>query len=546
MGKRLIRAAAAAAALGICFFIWRWAKAPGPGPLPEAGDSFYGMGVLEEEDLRALLQDRRETGAGEGDLVCRGIPCPRDPEGLFHVPVLDLGTGGETDPADQILWPGREGRLYVCREALPEDIRALTAEGKPLEAWRIGEEDYSRLEVLPTGLPILTLTYDERDPIRGKEDHQGVLALLSGDSASSWETPCLFHMRGNTSTFYDKKSYRVSLKDEKGKKKAMDLLGIRKDDDWILNPLLTDTSRIREKTAYELWACMQEILGRRDFSSGIRYAEVFMNGEPAGIYGLMVPVDKKLLSLRKGDLLYKINTWEVPSPEEYAEYAFQEEVLKPNGISYMDLKYPKPGSGYFSWQVMEDWQGFVYGDLALEDLEEKGLSADRESLAVYTLFCMLTHAMDNTWKNSFLIARRQEDGTYVLGRTIWDLNYTFGDIFAGTVEDFYTDFRPDTAEALVPYKDTPYDWQKWAGEDPEEAGRLLKKTWTNLREGGLTPSLAEDLMDKNAGILEDSGAISRERILWPEPGADGSAAPLKKWIRARFSYLDEYFGYPAS
>lgn len=65
MGKRLIRAAAAAAALGICFFIWRWAKAPGPGPLPEAGDSFYGMGVLEEEDLRALLQDRRETGAGD-------------------------------------------------------------------------------------------------------------------------------------------------------------------------------------------------------------------------------------------------------------------------------------------------------------------------------------------------------------------------------------------------------------------------------------------------------------------------------------------------
>lgn len=544
--KKMIRAAVAAAALCVCLIIWLWAGREETFSLPEGEGTWFGMTILSPEDY-AVLEGRCEALAHSGgEVLCRGIPAPADTgTGRIYVPVMDLETGGRTDPAEPILSAGREGeRLFISRDALPEDLAGAVREGNPLKVLLSSDKACRGLDLVLTGLPILALTKEDQDPVRGKEDHAGTMTLLSGDSGESWASPCLFHMRGNTSTFYDKKSFKISLKNEKGAQKKLDLLGIRKDDDWILNPLLTDRSRVREKTAYDLWNRMQKILGLEDPSSAIRYVEVFLNGEPAGLYGLMVPVDKKLLSLRKGDRLYKINTWEVPSPEEYRAYADREEVLKPNGIAYMDCKYPDPGSPFFGWDTMEAFQTYVYGNMTEKDLAAEGIVIDRTSLSAYTVFCMLVHAMDNTWKNTYVIARRGEDGTCTLSRTVWDLNYTFGDVFAGKVENFYTAFRPETARELVPFRDTPFDYQKWASEDIEAAFEACRAVWSGIRKGGISDVSIWEQMEKNAAILEGSGALEREKVLWEEPGAEGPAAREKEWIRERVEYLDGIFAYP--
>ena len=194
------------------------------------------------------------------------------------------------------------------------------------------------------------------------------------ESAGTVSDRCSFHVRGNTSTFYEKKSYRISLQDRNGDRKKENLLGIRDDDDWILLPMLTDTSRIREKTAYDLWNRMQAPAGADGVvSSSVHYTELLINNQYFGIYGLMTPVDGKLLGLTERDLLYKINTWEVPSDEEYRAFDSMEEVCKPNGISYVDLKYPARALAADGWEPMRLFQGYVYGAMSPEELEAAGV-----------------------------------------------------------------------------------------------------------------------------------------------------------------------------
>ena len=77
---------------------------------------------------------------------------------------------------------------------------------------------------------------------------------------------------------------------------------------------------------------------------------------------------------------------------------------------------------------------FVNGDSTT--LSAAGLHTDPENTLDLSLFCALTHAMDNNWKNTFLICRRRSAREYDLSRTLWDLNYVFGDVFPRTISAF--------------------------------------------------------------------------------------------------------------
>ena len=80
------------------------------------------------------------------------------------------------------------------------------------------------------------------------------LLLPDGTEFQTISTRIEINERGNTSRRFPKKSYRVKIVDEEGQKQDLSIAGLRSDDDWILNPLYTDTSKIREALAYDLWA----------------------------------------------------------------------------------------------------------------------------------------------------------------------------------------------------------------------------------------------------------------------------------------------------
>ena len=500
--------------------------------------------ILSSEQFDTCAAELEEKAAVPGTILFNGcaapfdeeksllyLPAGRDAEGCFHA-------SGRLEPAS----PG--DHLYFLEDACFDDPGRAVAEGHAFDWILVSGSSFCRGQAVLTGLPVLSLDWDRDLEIQGKKSYIGRFTVCMPESAGTVSDRCSFHVRGNTSTFYEKKSYRISLQDRNGDRKKENLLGIRDDDDWILLPMLTDTSRIREKTAYDLWNRMQAPAGADGVvSSSVHYTELLINNQYFGIYGLMTPVDGKLLGLTERDLLYKINTWEVPSDEEYRAFDSMEEVCKPNGISYVDLKYPARALAADGWEPMRLFQGYVYGAMSPEELEAAGVVIDRESILRYNLFCTLTHAMDNTWKNTFLVCRKQADGSYRLYRDIWDLNYTFGDYFAGKIDNFYTAHSARSATEIVPFKDTGYDFEVLRASDPEGVFTDSCRIWKEIRDAGISAeSVCADAESSMAELIR-SGAMDRESQRWPQPGPSADLTEFRRWVTDRFSYLDDIYGY---
>lgn len=93
--------------------------------------------------------------------------------------------------------------------------------------------------------------------------------------------------RGNSSFYtFDKKQYRVKFyKDEHmNKDKSINLFGMSKHNDWILNGPFLDRSLVRNKIMYDI---SREIMA---WAPDTRFCELFFNGEHMGVYLAIEPV----------------------------------------------------------------------------------------------------------------------------------------------------------------------------------------------------------------------------------------------------------------
>lgn len=166
-------------------------------------------------------------------------------------------------------------------------------------------------------LPVLSIV-TENGRLPNGEDLSARLTLLlpDGTEFQTISTRIEINERGNTSRRFPKKSYRVKIVDEEGQKQDLSIAGLRSDDDWILNPLYTDTSKIREALAYDLWARMNSS-GQAAAGSRMRYAEIYFNGQYWGLYGVQERMDRKQVDAdKRGGVLYKVAANDRPTVEE--------------------------------------------------------------------------------------------------------------------------------------------------------------------------------------------------------------------------------------
>ncbi len=89
-------------------------------------------------------------------------------------------------------------------------------------------------------------------------------------SVSDYNGRAELSARGNSSFYYEKKSYRLELQDEKGKDRKAPLLGMPADSDWVLYASVTDKTFTRNVLGHELWRST----GR--YAVRWRFAEVFV------------------------------------------------------------------------------------------------------------------------------------------------------------------------------------------------------------------------------------------------------------------------------
>ena len=436
--------------------------------------------------------------------------------------------------------------LCMLPDAAWQDKAACIRENHAFELYLVEDKVYYPLRLVICGMPVISITTDreeeqdlgdyETDPDRYYFDPEilyfGHIQIFDpinraagGTRYQILEAGVRYYPRGASSARFDKKSYGISLLDARGANLDEALLGMRSDNSWKLNAMVVDTSRLREKTASQIWEQFSQSNEEvNETGPRIEYAELLLDGAYAGLYELVEPVDAKKLKLDKNDVLYKITAWDTPDDEDI-QYAIDH---KWRIMSFHRIRYPEPVTDYEkAWYPLRDYLNTFYR----ADREAQG--ADRKvylSNAVdMLLFNMAVSGSDNWYKNLYFAADVDESGTYRMRQIPWDLDLTFGEMNEGI-------FNPDETviyeEAAVPFL---------IRQDPEKVRPYLQTRWREARETFLSNDSLYELIHRNQDTLIQAGAITREQERWPQYGMTTDISDMEELLWRRMEWLDEYF-----
>ena len=475
--------------------------------------------LLTQEEIDALCEGKEDAFMWP-ELTLNGGAVPYDLEqNMLLIPqsMSEMGYAGAIEAPD--------GELYFLTDEGFADKASAMSENKVFRLFWIRENMCWMYNVYFTGMPVMNIntlstegeittgTMELHDPYRSNAQMIGA--------------ECNWHKRGATTLQYEKASLRLTLTDEK-----RSLLGMRKDEDWILHALYDDDGLIHNKMSYDVW---QRIASDNSVSydEGIamEYVELFRDGYYQGVYGLSERIDAKELSLNEKDILYKCKDQKAPGEDDF--YSELTEEMTPT----FEWKYPKDFA-MEDWEPLRKWTDAFCFD-KMESYEEGKALLNMENAIDYNLFNLLTCGMDNIMKNIYFWADYQGDGNYEFIKIPWDLNMTWGNSWIDDINCKFNCYQEKNLDAPDGWTEDMYVLY---GANPEEIGKLLAKRWRELRLDVITKDVLYRMADEQFSYLHGSGAYTRNYQKWPQGAEYWSDDYLYEYIDKRIDYLDSYIG----
>ena len=375
----------------------------------------------------------------------------------------------------------------------------------------------SRGQECSTALPLLHI--DTHGSTIGKESRTA--ATLTNVSPSQPDIPLLtphtigIKVRGKTAAQYPKKSYSIEFVDSAQNETDVQLLGMRNDDDWILDAMYIDQARMRNRLCTDIWNAYNRIPHHAQEPEAINgtrgtFVEVYLNGEYNGLYCLTERIDRKQLKLKKykddyRGVSYKATTWD--NLMGYCSYNPQAptETLVWNGF---ESEYPGEAS-QAGWEYLQEFLEF----LSAAHTPDEQFAAQvhqhihLDNLIDYTLLINAVYALDNVVKNLYLnIYNVQTDHRFFF--TPWDMDATFGRTYDGTLIDQYA------FTGSVPFGNQLIA-RLWEN-DVHHFRQSLTQRWGELKHTTLSPDSVAARIHAYQELLESSGAFAREQTRWPQ------------------------------
>lgn len=468
------------------------------------------------------------------------------------VPYSSDGTLYLSQDADVQEWVGELSTgsrdIFLC--TLPDEAWADKAgsirKNHIFKLWMVKEDSYYELKLTVSGMPVMTLTTEreepqdlgdpETDPDRYYFDPgiiwYGRMQLFNPnvgvDQYEITETSVKYYLRGKSSSYFEKKSYSLGLLDAEGEKLNASLLGMREDNKWKLKGMVADTSKVREKTACQIWEMFDR--SNADVSQPgprMEYVELLLDNDYIGIYGLVEPVDEKKLGLDENDVLYKTTDWIIPEDADLKYAADQGWRVG----SFIRIRYPDIIADYEKdWYPMRDYLNTFYRSRSPVGGEEDKLNLP--NTVDMHLFNMAVSGSDNYFKNVYFVADVDQDGSYTMRQIPWDLDITFGELFDGSFSD---DVNCVYEERAIPYL---------RKIDPDSVDPLIRARWRECRSSFLSTENILKLLDDNINYIVSSGAVARENKRWPDYKMSADIKEIREYQTERMKWLDHYFTWP--
>lgn len=446
-----------------------------------------------------------------------------------------------------------EVRLLFEEDFAKESKQEAIREGKAFRFYALRGTEYQECFLIATGLPVLSI---ETTETADTGVFGGMLYYWDAKSKHNWTGANILEaqIRGNTSRTYPKKGYKLTLKNQNKRGEVVpdkkSLFGLRTDDEWILNAMYSDSSKIRDKLSVDLW---NEFGARRaefpeaKFGSDLVYVEVFFNQEYWGLYGLMEPVDSKQLDLTKD---------EEAGMTEYSYKAVglrggDEERLKDaasfeKSLAAFNLKGNHDSTDASAWEPLFSYLTFREQEEDAAFAREAPVLIDMDGAINIWIYFQAVLGIDNRAKNMYYVAKSNNQ-SYRIYFAPWDMDLTWGDALSVRDE---AELKGEIGEPVwnVGLNTDLYseriNWEpgdRLVALNVENTRERIKEKWLMLREGLFSDKNITEHVDNLVHELQDSGALARDAGRWPDSNFGEDYEQFKRMALYRMKFLDYYF-----
>ena len=358
---------------------------------------------------------------------------------------------------------------------------------------------------------------------------------------------CKLRYRGASSLKYEKKSFAIKLLDSDGEDLDVNVFGIRKENDWILDAMAIDRIRMRNRVCFDIWNEISKTPYKTDFDNRNGtlgyFVEVYLNGEYHGLYCMTDKIDRKLLGLKKAKeqsdgsvyvrgVLYKGEAW--TDATRMTGYDISES-FDGEAWNGWELQYPDDYPCYDAWKPLMNLIDFCNTRNAFFKLHYRQ-HFYYDNLVDYALFIMGFNIIDNNVKNThFSCPDINVNETFLI--TPWDLDCSLGGLYEGSHYEEYTKINELTSNYLY-YQLYVYNVDNFRGS--------MKERWQELLSGIMSPDNFNARLDAYAKRFKESGAWQREYDKWnnnPVPlDLDDELEYVKNWYVNNIAALNKVLG----
>ncbi|MCU0341580.1 MAG: CotH kinase family protein [Spirosomaceae bacterium] len=381
------------------------------------------------------------------------------------------------------------------------------------------------------------------------------------DAANVYDGLAGIEFRGSTSQLFPKKPYGFELRDAKGENREVALLGMPKDEDWILFASYNEKSLMHNALAMKL----ARDLGM--YASRTQHVEVVVNGRYEGVYVLMekikriegrVGITKMSDKDNSGDALTGGYIFKIDKPTGSGGTLGWNSKIRPstnNPNARIQYFYEYPAYDEITTQqrnyiaTLSDNAEAALNSSNFRDAE-MGYRKYYDGMSFVRLFLVneVSRNVDGYRISTFFHKDRDSKGGKIKAGPAWDYDLAFANAdycdgmrYTGWSYLFGNVCASDNWQV-------PFHWKRML-EDPTFASELYDE-YTRMRKGPWKTERLHAYIDSVATVLQEAQQRNFQRwpvlgtYLWPNPRPvpttwAGEINELKTWLDYRLQWMDQ-------
>ncbi len=375
-------------------------------------------------------------------------------------------------------------------------------------------------------LPLIVVNTKGKELSKGADKIPGEMRIVDNgsntlsDSSKAEKINVGIKIRGQTSADFPKKGYSVELHDPSGQDTSLKVLGMPKNADWVFHGPYVDKTLIRNALAHWLY----QRTGR--YSSRFKFFELYLNGQYKGVYVLLEKIKRAKARVH----IAKLKDEDISGDELTGGYVLSIDKVENNSTSGLDkegfkskdgspvvMRSPKKENTTKEQQdYIKNFFNKIESTCDNGDVNSNGCSdiLDIDAAVDYIMHEDVTNNTDAYICSFYMFKDKDSKGGKLQLGAPWDFNLGFG---------AYQRVGGEKAEGWrIPQsaKGGSGDWfvAKWVQNLWNNDGfqKKYKERWKELRSGVWHTKNIDHFIDSLKTVLKKAADRNFER--WPNLG----------------------------